>query len=258
MPGEVGKGGDHPLPMQKAEWRTYLALERAGPRAGSRGKPAPAPPPWGNGEVAAELPQEDTPSVASLRSLLARRRSASELGQPFGIADLRLVLSLTLSRPAPGPPYRSYPTSGGCDELGILIAARRVQGLPEAGYWAAMDEAGGLSYAAPIDERYEAFEQRACPFLGLSSASPPAVLLLVMADWRRLAARYAHCVLASALWDCGTLLQTISLAATTSEISARICACVQPRLVEAWLHLDCRDVGQVGLLALGGPPSQTA
>ncbi len=118
-----------------------------------------------------------------------------------------------------------------------------------------MDGAGALPYAAPLDERYEAFEQRLCPFLGISpDASPPAALLLVLADWRRLGARYESCVLASALWDCGTLLQTISLAAAASQINARLCACVQPRLVEAWLHLDCREVGQVGLLALGGPP----
>jgi len=258
MAGEEAKSGDHPLPMREAEWRTYLALERAGPRTGARAQQSPAPPPWGNGEVSAPWSPAEPAQVAALGDLLAARRSAAHLGHPLDVAALRQVLSLTLSRPAPGRPFRPYPTSGGCDELGILIAARRVQGLPEGAYWAAMDEVGSLPYAAPLDERYEAFEQRFCPFLGIAAgAPPPSALLLVLADWRRLGTRYESCVLASALWDCGALLQTISLAAAASQINACLCACVQPRLVEAWLHLACREVGQVGLLALGGPSSHT-
>ena len=254
MPEDEGTGKRLALPMLEEEWRTYLALEQAGPRSGPRDVQGGTLPPWGNGDVpAAWSPPVDT-LVSSLHTLLGTRRSAARLWHPLAVATLRQVLSLALARPAQGAPFRSYPTSGGCDELGVLIAARRVEGLREGAYWATTDEAGALSYAAPLDERYTAFERCACPFLELPPAFPPAALLLILADWRRLSSRYANCVLASALWDCGAMLQTLHLAATATQIHACICACVQPRLIEAWLQLDCRNVGQVGLIAFGGRP----
>jgi SagB-type dehydrogenase family enzyme len=237
--------------MNETEWQTYLTLEYAGPRPGSSTSPPPPAPPWKNGEVSSGvLPQTADPGVIALRTLLDKRRSASELWHPLESTALIQVLSLALTRPAQAP-HRRYPTSGGCDELGMLIVARNVSGLDEGAYWAA-SENGAFSFAAPLDDNYAAFERRVCPFLGLTPAYSPAALLLILADWRRLAARYTNCLLASALWDAGTLLQTLHLAATAYEINACICACIQPRLIEAWLNLDCQEVGQVGLIALSG------
>jgi hypothetical protein len=239
--------------MNETEWQTYLALEHAGPRPGSSTSPPLPAPPWKNGEVESGiLPQTAAPGVVALRTLLDKRRSASELWHPLESTALGQMLSLALTRPAQGAPHRRYPTSGGCDELGVLIVARNVLGLDEGAYWAAMKENAAFSFAAPLDRYYAAFECCVCPFLGLTPAYPPAALLLILADWRRLAARYENCLLASALWDCGTLLQTLHLAATATEVNACICACIQPRLVGTWLRLDCQQVGQVGLLALGG------
>jgi SagB-type dehydrogenase family enzyme len=239
--------------MPEAEWQTYLALEQAGPRSSPYSGIIPALPPWGNGEVenGSLLQTEDT-LISPLHALLSKRRSASHLWHPLSKHALSQLLRLSLSRPTQGPPFRPYPTSGGCDELGILIAARNVEGLSEGAYWASIKETGSLAFAAPLDEHYAAFERRMCPFLGHTPAYPPAALLLILADWRRLAARYENCLLASALWDAGALLQTLHLAATATKVNACICACIQPRLVETWLHLDCQQVGQVGLLALGG------
>ncbi len=240
--------------MSAEEWQTYLALEQAGPRSSPYSGIVPALPPWGNGEVEnGSLLQAKGTLISPLHALLSQRRSASHLWHPLSKRALSHLLSLALSRPTQGPPFRPYPTSGGCDELGILIAARNVEGLSEGAYWASMNETGSLAFAAPLDEHYAAFERCLCPFLGHTPAYPPAALLLILADWRRLAVRYENCVLASALWDCGTLLQTLHLAATATEVNARICACIQPRLVEAWLQLDCRTIGHIGTLALGGP-----
>jgi hypothetical protein len=240
--------------MNEMEWQTYLALEQAGPRPGSSTSPPLPAPPWKNGEVEnGVLPQTADSGVIALRTLLEKRRSASELWHPLESTALSQVLSLALTRPAQGAPHRRYPTSGGCDELGVLIAARNVPGLDEGAYWAT-SENGAFSFAAPLDEHYAAFERCVCPFLGLTPAYPPAALLLVMVDWRRLAARYTNCLLSSAFWDAGILLQTLHLAATATAINTCLCACVQPRLIETWLHLDCRNIGQVGLIALSCQP----
>lgn len=238
--------------MNETEWQTYLALEHAGPRPGSSTSPPLPAPPWKNGEASsAFLPQTTNPGVIALCTLLDKRRSASELWHPLESTALGQVLSLALTRPAQGAPHRRYPTSGGCDELGVLVVARNVSGLDEGAYWAA-SENGAFSFAAHLDDSYAAFERCVCPFLGLTPAYPPAALLLILADWQRLAARYTNCLLASALWDAGTLLHTLHLAATACEINACICACIQPHLIETWLSLDCRSIGQVGLIALSG------
>lgn len=254
MPADEKAIAHRALPMLEEEWRTYLALEQAGPRPGPRD--ALTAPPWGNGDI----PQGWLPPTSGLplplATLLGTRRSAALLFHPLNVAALRQVLSLALARPEQGAPHRPYPTSGGCDELGVLVAARRVEGLNEGAYWATANEGRTLSYAARLDQNYLAFERRACPFLELPPGETPAALLLIMADWHRLSSRYTNCVLASALWDCGALLQTLHLAATAVEVNACICACVQPRLIEAWLDLDCRNVGQVGLIALGGRADQ--
>lgn len=232
------------------EWATYLALQDAGPVAdpGSTSRARP----WGHGRLRApDLGGAAMPAM--LNDLLAHRRSDRNLTTPLTLAQLCQLLGLVLSPSAPG--RRRYPTSGGCDELGVLVVARSVEGLEPGAYWAV--DHGGQSFhrAAPLDHRFERFETQCLPFLGLTPAAPPAATLLVFAAWARLTARYRHCVLASALWDCGALLQTVSLAATALALPACVCACVQPVLVEAWLDLPCRDVGHIGTMMLGGSPN---
>ncbi len=240
--------------MIDSEWQTYLALQEAGPLVQPR--PAPGPAPWEKQvqqDGLFELETALAPAQA-LRSLLDGRRSSRMLWNPLDLSDLRQLLSLALLSTTRRPPYRPYPTSGASDELGIVVAARKVRGLEEGAYWVSTHGGGvSLSHAASLDERFAAFELRAAPFQGSSPARPPAASLLILADWRRLGSRYANCVLASGLWDAGTMLQTLSLAACAVDLHACISACVQPRLIEAWLQLDCRDIGHIGTLALGGP-----
>lgn len=249
--------GESSLYMDEAEWSTYLSLQNAGPRSPEIQQFSFARPPWGNGEIGDTEPQNEVLSVSCLRTLLARRKSAANVSNPLALTELRLMLSLALDRPTRKPPFRPYPTSGGCDELGILIAARSVLGLQEGAYWASTDAQGSFPRVAPLNHAFASFERCVLPFLGLSPAFPPAAILVIMADWRRLSARYVHCVLASALWDCGTLLQTLALTATVTELNARICACIQPQLIEDWLGIDCRVIGQIGMIALGGKTSVT-
>jgi hypothetical protein len=182
------------------------------------------------------------------------------LWNPLDLSDLHQLLSLALFSATRRPPYRPYPTSGASDELGIVVAARNVRGLDEGAYWVLTDGDGGgvsLSPAARLDGRFAAFERLAAPFQGCGPSHPPAASLLIQAAWRRLESRYVNCVLASALWDTGTLLQTLSLAAGAVGLLACISACVQPELVARWLQLDCRDIGHTGSLALGGPVPAT-
>lgn len=240
-------------PMNEEEWNTYLALANAGPRSGPQGGQV-LPPPWQDGGIFEESFPRSMSLLSALQTLFSTRRSTSCVSSSLGQADIFRLLALALARPEQGAPFRSYPTSGGCDELGILVVARNVQGLAEGAYWANMISKRKLSYAASLDENYHAFERLACLFLG--EDLPAAALLLIFADWQRLTRRYASCVLASALWDAGALLQTLQLSATALAINSCAVACVQPRLVEAWLHLDCQRVGQVGLLALGGAPKE--
>jgi oxazoline/thiazoline dehydrogenase len=240
--------------MIDSEWQTYLALQEAGPLVPPR--PAPGPAPWENQMRAESFFKKDPTSAPaqSLRSLLEGRRSSRILWNPLNLSDLHQLLSLALLSTTRRPPYRPYPTSGASDELGLLVAARKVRGLEEGAYWVSTHGGGvSLSPAASLDDRFAAFERRAAPFQGFKPSRPPAASLLVLADWRRLGSRYANCVLASGLWDAGTLLQTLSLAAFAVDLHACISACVQPRLIEAWLQLDCRDIGHIGTLALGGP-----
>lgn len=244
--------------LDEVEWQAYLALERAGPRR-TMGK-EPGPSPWGTGEV--ECAGEQTsggPPVRFLQHLLVFRRSSRVLWNALDVSDILQVLRTSLSRPASRSPFRPYPTSGGCDELGMVIAARNVIGLQERAYWASTSTDGKtLQQAAPFSEQFVRFEQMAYPFVGLSTDRPPAVTLLVLADWRRLSQRYEHCILASALWDCGALMQTLSLAAAAVGIHACICACIQPRLIGSWLNLDCREIGHIGTIALGGHQEPTS
>lgn len=241
--------------MIDSEWQTYLALQNAGPLVPTG--PAPGSAPWEKQVKPEDLFEKDLAPAPgqALRSLLDGRRSSRILWNPLDLSDLRQLLSLALLSTTRRPPYRPYPTSGASDELGIVVAARKVRGLDEGAYWVSTHGGGGvsLSPAASLDERFAAFERRAAPFQGFNPSCPPAASLLILADWRRLESRYANCVLASGLWDAGTMLQTLSLAACAVDLHACISACVQPRLIEAWLQLDCRDIGHIGTLALGGP-----
>lgn len=143
--------------------------------------------------------------------------------------------------------------------MGVLVVARNVHDLSPAAYWAASEDGGGLRIAASLEHPdFLEFERTASAYWGLPAGTTPAVMLLVLADWRVLAARYTHCVLASALWDCGALLQTLSLAAAATGVNACIGACIRPRLVGSWLGLDCREFGHVGTIALGGGKARTA
>ncbi len=242
--------------MNEVEWQTYLALQQSGLAQQSQVQQSLEDPPWRNGEIEPGWGVELSQPAQAFTSLVERRRSTNELSYAMDVATLRLLLALSLARPAERPRSRPYPTSGGLDELGILVAARSVEGLPEGAYWAATGREHAFLCAASLDGAYEAFEQRACPYLGLSPASPPAAFLLVFVDWRKIAAHYEQCVLASGLLDCGALLQTLSLAAGAVGLNACICACIQPVLIERWLKLACREIGHIGTIALGGQPAR--
>lgn len=241
--------------MSAEEWQTYLALQFAGPRKFVPAARLVAPPPWGRGEIGIQEKDAGSPSVHALQALLLQRRSVRDLATPVDLTVLLQVLHLALARPDSSPLSRHYPTSGGCDELGILVAARRVKGLPEGAYWAATDTMGSLLRAASLSPVFDEFERIAIPYLGLSRERTPAVTLLILADWRKLSARYEHCVLASALWDSGTLLQTLSLAAAAVGVHACISACIQPELIATWLGIACEDFGHIATLSLGGKAS---
>ncbi len=235
--------------MDEAEWATYLSLQQAGPRLSAHNGVRPRP--WGRG-VVEEPVLEGSASAGALRDLLLTRRSSRELMYPLDLARLHALLGVVLGAVPGQPGRRRYPTSGGCDELGVLVVARSVGGVEPGAYWAASHADRTLHWAAPLDARFARFEACYAPFLGMSPEKPPAATLLIFAAWERLSARYEHCVLASALWDSGALLQTLTLAAGALDIRACICACIQPVLLEAWLDLSCREVGHIGTLALGG------
>jgi hypothetical protein len=238
--------------MDALEWKTYLALKCAGPRQRSEEPRLFGLPPWGRGEIADESMEEAEAAAHALRVVFAQRRSARDLSLPLPIMHLRHILALSLARPPEKPSARVYPTAGGCDELGILVAARRIEGLKGGAYWATTDASGSLLPAAPLEGTFEQFERLALPYLGLSSDDGPAAFLLILADWRKLSTRYEHCILASGLLDAGALLQTLSLAAADTGVNACICACIQPLLIASWLRMDCREIGHIGTLALGG------
>lgn len=241
--------------MNEMEWQTYLALQQSGLAQPPQAEQLLEDPPWESGEVKQDRGVDLSPHVQAFSSLAQRRLSTNDLTYMMDVAPLRLLLALSLARPAERPRSRPYPTSGGLDELGILIAARSVDGLPEGAYWASAGEEHTFRRAASLNGAYEEFEQQACPYLGLAPASPPAAFLLVFADWRTLAARYVQCVLSSGLMDSGALLQTLSLAAGAVGLNACICACIQPVLIERWLKLACREIGHIGTMALGGQPA---
>lgn len=240
--------------MRDSEWQTYLALQEAGPLTHQGSRLAPAP--WEEHiqqEGFCDTAPPSTPAQA-LRSLLDGRCSSRLLRNPLDRSALLQLLTLALLGSTRRPPYRPYPTSGACDELGLLVAASKVWDLEEGAYWVVTAEGGvSLAHAASLEGHFAAFERLAAPFQGFDPSQPPAASLLILADWRRLERRYANCILASALWDAGALLQTLSLAACAVDLHSCISACVQPSLVEAWLQLDCRDIGHIGTLALGGP-----
>ena len=240
--------------LNDTEWRAYLALQDAGPLPHPGLMPEPAP--WeSGGQVQIDEQDAAAPEVSALRLLLDGRRSSRELWNPLDISDLRQTLCLALTSTR-RPPLRPYPTSGCCDELGVLLAARGVRGLEEGAYWVVADGRISFLRTASLDEGYAEIERQAVPFLGLPTERPPAVSLFIMADWRRLSARYENCILASALWDCGALYQTLLLAASAVGLNACVSACVQPRLIQAWLQLDHREIGHIGTVALGGSPQE--
>ena len=235
------------------EWQTYLALESAGPTVTPQG--VTGVPPW-TGEVPAV--KLSNPRSVGLREVLESRRSSRVLWRPLPLSVLLEILYLTLGRPKDRPYSRVYPTSGGCDELGILVVARNVTGLPPAAYWAVGDDRGRLRKAASLENPYFLeFERVASSYWGLPEGATPSAMLIVLADWKSLAARYKNCVLASALWDCGALLQTVSLAAAAVGAKACISACVRPRLVGSWLGIDYREFGHIGTIGIGGGTVQT-
>lgn len=242
----IRKGGS--VNLRSEEWQVYLALEAAGPTWKAQ-LPDP-PPPWAGEIYGLGLSR---PETAALRKILEKRRSSRVLWKSLTLATLLEILGLALERPKDRPKSRVYPTSGGCDELGVLVIARNVRDLPAAAYWATGGDADGLKIAASLEHPdYIEFERSACVYWGLPANTTPAAMLLLMADWRVLAARYINCMLASALLDCGTLLQTLSLAAAAVGTNACIGACIRPTLVGSWLGLDCGEFGHVGTLALGG------
>src|SRR6266567_7440472 len=117
--------------MLDSEWQTYLALQEAGPLVPQGPRPGLAP--WENRMKPANSFEKESASAPAraLRFLLERRRSSRILWNPLDLSDLHQLLSLALLSTTRRPPYRPYPTSGASDELGIVVAVRKVRGLEE-------------------------------------------------------------------------------------------------------------------------------
>lgn len=234
--------------MNTFEWLTYYNLHQAGPCDQSERKNVPAPP-WGTGEPP-EISTYSSDVANTFKNIADRRRSVRDLSHEVSQNALLEVLSLTLGRPYLRPYARRYPTSGSCDELGILVVASRVEGMRPAAYWASANDQS-LKKAAELTDEYLAFEEVLCTFFSLPISESPAVSLLIMADWKKLESKYQNCVLASALLDCGGLLQTLSIAAATLRLKACISCCIQPTMIERWLGLSGREYGHIGTFCLG-------
>lgn len=234
--------------MHTFEWLTYFNLHEAGPHDAKENSSVSSPP-WGTG-TPPEVNAHSSDLAQIFKNILNRRRSSRNLAQEIPSEVLLEMLSLALGRPLLRPLSRRYPTAGGCDELGILVVARRVENMVPGAYWADF-EGASLKKAAEFGREYSKFEQILCRFFGVAITEAPAVTLLIMADWRKLERKYKNCVLASALLDCGGLLQTLSIAAATLRLRACISACIQPALIENWLGISAREYGHIGTLSLG-------
>lgn len=234
--------------MHSFEWLTYFNLHEAGPNELTENVLVPAPP-WGNG-TPPEIDMYSSDVANAFKNIVDRRRSSRNLAHEVPRETLFEVLSLALGRPFLRSHSRRYPTAGNCDELGILVVARRVEGLAPAAYWADSEEES-LKWAAELSREYLGFEEVLCKFFGVTTDESPAVNLLIMSDWRKLERKYKNCVLTSALLDCGGLLQTLSIAAAAVRLRACISMCIQPLLIERWLGISAKEYGHIGTICLG-------
>jgi SagB-type dehydrogenase family enzyme len=215
--------------------------------SGARALPdIPAPPVEAGQRI--ELP---APEPSPLGELLDRRASSRELTRPLDAASLGAFLSRSFSRNAGGRPS---PTSGGVDELRAVVLVRRVRGVRPGAYWHDPDR-GELAPIAPARHSAALVRHnlgRARWYLGVGPRQAPSVLLLIMAAWDRLLARYENVTLLSGYWDAGALMQTMYLAAADLALPACALACVSPLANARWLGVEPFRMSQVGAFALGG------
>jgi len=234
--------------MNEIELLTYLNLENSKPVINLNSYTQKIPP-WEEGNPP-EIKIYPNSRAADFLNVIDLRRSTRNLYNAITKNDLFKLLNLSLGRPFLRRYFRRYPTSGACDELGVLIIANKVEGIPRAAYWAHAEN-NELKWAADLNDKYLEFEIESCKHFGLTIDKAPSLTFLIFADWKRLEKKYQNCVLASALLDCGGMLQTMSIAAATIHLRACISGCIRPKLIQDWIGLDCKYFGHVGTICFG-------
>ncbi len=91
-----------------------------------------------------------------------------------------------------------------------------------------------------------------CMRLGLNSATPPAVAMLIFADVTALALRYTDGVLGAALLDCGMLMYALQLAATEVGLRSCMVGCAMNAQLSPLLPIATDVVTNLGGVAIGG------
>jgi SagB-type dehydrogenase family enzyme len=236
--------------LDAVELTVYERVVSAGPRPGPAGR-RPVPPWCGDGEpggrAVVELPP---PAGGDTPILLRQRRSQRRLWHPLPVDKLASVLHGALACRPDG--RRPYPTSGGCDELQFLLLAERVPGLAHGAWWLMPD--GRRLVGQPLSAgATEGIVRQVCACTGVERAHAPSAVILLWCEWETLAGRYGNCTLVSGLWDSGSAIQALYLAAAAAGLPCCAVAAVQPRPLAAALGVDHARFGHAGTFAVGGP-----
>jgi len=184
-----------------------------------------------------------------LHELLARRMSSRDLAGSIDFGELQHLLSL-LAVPVGNQRRRlGAATTGGLGAQKLLCLVSSVEGL-NPGVYEVDWSRGALQPLMVSAEAVSRVLEKVSTFMGAPSATP-AVVMLCIADWHRLSSAYENGVLVSALWDAGSMLAHLYLAA--SEIGVGCCAvsALDDGTFVTAAELDPERWGHVGTFAIG-------
>ena len=146
---------------------------------------------------------------------------------------------------------RAYPTPGGLQAVGLLVAAREVDGLDAGLYrYRPREHALVAEYLGVPQPVFEALDRSVAE---VCRAAPAALVLTC--SWPRLLFKYVAMPYSVALQEAGAILRTAFLAADDEGLVLRPVGGNLGSLLEPYLGVPPSVEGMVGGVLVGGVPS---
>lgn len=250
-------------------WSPYeLAMHRLVSAGGYRGdvdllRNGAAPSvrkPRAEGEVV-KLPKADPQLAISLSDALEQRRTIRTYGErAMTLAELSTLLhySARITRmrhddTLGDEALHTYPTSGARSELEVYVVANDVAGLDNGAYYFDPIEQTITHLEAADEEGRQALLRHMHGAAGGLLNRDPQVVIVITAVFGRIMWKYRDIGLVMIYKDTGSLMQTLYLVSTATNLAPCAIGGGNEMATSRWLGLDPLVEAQVGCFLVGVP-----